>query len=95
MQALCKINLSDNHNLTNNLFSYYNIFLIYEKGNDEILKKFKIYEDELINNILNKNSKNNILFLKFPQTIYISIIENNHIYNFIINKYNEWVHNYF
>ena len=95
MQALCKLKISNNHNLTDNIFSYYMVYLVYEQDEKEILKSYKVYEDELINQIINKNIHKNILFYKFNDCIHTSIIENNTIYNFIINELNTWFNNYF
>ena len=95
MQALCKLKISNNHNLTDNIFSYYMVYLVYEQDEKEILKSYKVYEDELINQIINKNIHKNILFYKFNDCIHTSIIENNTIYNFIIKELNTWVNNYF
>ncbi len=92
---MCKIKLSKNHDLLNNIFSYYTVFLVYEQDEKEILNIYKIYEDELINQIINKNIYKNLLFYKYDDSIHISIIENNTIYNFIIEDFNRWYSNYF
>jgi hypothetical protein len=95
MTGMCKIKLSKNHDLLNNIFSYYTVFLVYEQDEKEILNIYKIYEDELINQIINKNIYKNLLFYKYDDSIHISIIENNTIYNFIIEDFNRWYSNYF
>ena len=95
MKAICKVKISNNHNLTDNIFSYYKVYLVYEQDGKEILKSYKVYEDELINKIINKNVDKNLLFYQFNDSIYTSIIENNTIYNFIIKEFDTWVNNYF
>jgi len=95
MKAICKIKLSKNHNLLENLFSFYTIFLVYKQDEKEILKVYKIYEDELINQIINKNIYKNLIFYKYKDSFHISIIENDTIYNFIIKNFDEWINNYF